>query len=436
MRATLKKIIALALSAVILTYASGCFINDAVDSIRGRLFDTINFEDDSSYTPVEPVEIVECNYYAPIDITYGRDGLTTDSQMECYNGMEEAVYRISEEQNENGLYAVGKIIIDDGDFSEADMRVCISAFNLDNPDVFWLSNQFSYGTMSGKTTLQLYSYVSGTECAEKVDALNTAVENIVTSIPANLNQYHLEKYIHNTILDSCDYAENVRDIDDGWTEFSAYGALVGGSAVCEGYSYAMSLLLNNVGIPTSCVSGSSNGELHMWNVVQIDGNWYHIDSTWDDSEGTYYSYFNLTQTQIESDHTIAGIYTEMSEDKIAGVNNELFNIFVPECTADSANYFVVESTYVYDFDECTDIMVNDLVQAANNKDSEFTIKFDSSIEFNEALNVMFYEEPYYMFGYIAGANEQLGDGNKISNDAISIIIIENFNSVVVKLEYA
>lgn len=57
-------------------------------------------------------------------------------------------------------------------------------------------------------------------------------------------------------------------------------------------------------------TGSSKGETHAWNVVRIDGAYYHLDPTWDDPVGQTgfdfisYAYFNLTDEEIRRDHEI------------------------------------------------------------------------------------------------------------------------------------
>jgi len=62
--------------------------------------------------------------------------------------------------------------------------------------------------------------------------------------------------------------------------FSAYGALVEGSAVCQGYAEAYEYLLEKVGIKSElCNSTLLN---HVWNIVYINGISYHVDVTWDD----------------------------------------------------------------------------------------------------------------------------------------------------------
>lgn len=48
--------------------------------------------------------------------------------------------------------------------------------------------------------------------------------------------------------------------------------------VCEGYSRCFNLLLEKAGIETTLVSAVS----HAWNLVKLNGKWYHMDVTWDD----------------------------------------------------------------------------------------------------------------------------------------------------------
>ena len=60
---------------------------------------------------------------------------------------------------------------------------------------------------------------------------------------------------------------------------SIIGALVDGQTTCNGYSMAFHLLMQRLGIPDDfAVSAPMD---HMWNMVQLGGNWYHVDVTWD-----------------------------------------------------------------------------------------------------------------------------------------------------------
>ena len=65
--------------------------------------------------------------------------------------------------------------------------------------------------------------------------------------------------------------------EDG-SVYSSYSVFVNGKAVCQGYSLAFKVLMDRAGI--GCCYVCNYG--HAWNMVELDGNWYHVDCTWDD----------------------------------------------------------------------------------------------------------------------------------------------------------
>ena len=69
----------------------------------------------------------------------------------------------------------------------------------------------------------------------------------------------------------------------------AYGILVMGTAVCNGYAMAFTTMAEQVGLDTVIVTGTdSRGETgadHAWNKVRVDGQWLLVDATWDDPVG-------------------------------------------------------------------------------------------------------------------------------------------------------
>ena len=70
------------------------------------------------------------------------------------------------------------------------------------------------------------------------------------------------------------------DQDDSRASHTAYGLFANATAVCEGYSQAFMLAMERLGVP--CVIVRSEDMEHQWNMVCIDGTWYHVDVTWDD----------------------------------------------------------------------------------------------------------------------------------------------------------
>jgi len=58
---------------------------------------------------------------------------------------------------------------------------------------------------------------------------------------------------------------------------TAFGALVNGSAVGEGFAMAFKALCDELGFDCRVVLGLYDGRIHAWNIVLIDGEYYHID---------------------------------------------------------------------------------------------------------------------------------------------------------------
>ena len=65
---------------------------------------------------------------------------------------------------------------------------------------------------------------------------------------------------------------------------NAYGALVEGKADAEGYAFAVREVLTLLDIPSAVIYGSCGGEKHVWNVVNIGDEWYHLDCWYDDAD--------------------------------------------------------------------------------------------------------------------------------------------------------
>ena len=120
-------------------------------------------------------------------------------------------------------------------------------------------------------------------------ALEQAVNAILQG--ASGTDYDKARYFHDAILDRCSYNSGAVSVYQPMS-CEAYGALVEGSAICEGYAKAFKLLCNRAGIACEIVGGTVNGEAHMWNYVQIGGDYYLVDATFDDAPGVgAYDYF-------------------------------------------------------------------------------------------------------------------------------------------------
>lgn len=80
-----------------------------------------------------------------------------------------------------------------------------------------------------------------------------------------------------------------------------YGALVNGKAICTGYTAAFQYLAEKLGLHCLSISGDGGGVPHAWNLLWLDGNWYHVDVTWMDrggKEDINWSYFLCSDDEM------------------------------------------------------------------------------------------------------------------------------------------
>ena len=90
---------------------------------------------------------------------------------------------------------------------------------------------------------------------------------------------------------------------------SAYSAVVNHETVCAGYARAFQFLLQQYGIPCYLCVGYA-GEPHAWNIVCLDGKYYNVDVTWDDTEeesGVSYDWYNRSDADYATTHLRQGL---------------------------------------------------------------------------------------------------------------------------------
>lgn len=129
----------------------------------------------------------------------------------------------------------------------------------------------------------------------------------VHAIPKDFSTYDKYRYLAALISIRTSYDHS---FENGKQTSTAYGAIEGGSAICQGYSTAFEYLCKKANLWCRQVSGVSQGMSHAWNLVKLESGTYHVDVTWadDDLNATlddgWQKYFMLTQEQILEDHEI------------------------------------------------------------------------------------------------------------------------------------
>ena len=116
--------------------------------------------------------------------------------------------------------------------------------------------------------------------AQDVAAMQVKLDQLVGQANT-LCQTDLEKvfYVHEWLVQNIAY-DREHLSDDVQDDHNLRGALLEGTAVCDGYAKTYALTLRKLGITGVLVTSKDIG--HAWNMVELDGNWYQVDCTWDD----------------------------------------------------------------------------------------------------------------------------------------------------------
>ena len=155
-------------------------------------------------------------------------------------------------------------------------------------------------------TIKFTTGFYATEAQEK--QVDKAVYNFTSSLKtSSLSDYQIIKAVHDYICSKTSYDYDAALYPrKNLTAFSAYGALVGGKCVCQGYAAAFYRICRELGYRVRFVSSNPNEGCHAWNIVELDGKFYFVDCTWDDQildEGldfSKYAYFLVSYENVQA----------------------------------------------------------------------------------------------------------------------------------------
>ena len=235
---------------------------------------------------IESGEVKNRNY---IDSEfYPYFGLLNDAQKEVY-------YDIIEGANEykESVVPSKKIHIED-------VKDIYYAVMYDHPEIFWLNSKYSYDYYHDsneviKINLSYTDVINNIE--ENRRLFDAAIDSIVNVASTYQLDFEKEKYVHDTLISLIAYDTEYKD------DQSAFNAMVTHKAVCAGYAKSFQIIMTKLGIPTYYITGEAKGE-HAWNLVLLEDGYYNVDVTWDDQiDRTIYTYFNVNEEKISTDHT-------------------------------------------------------------------------------------------------------------------------------------
>lgn len=364
-----------------------------------------------------------------IKTTLGYRSLSNQAERTCYKYIAEKAEKISDNADKSGLYEIDPITIKNYVMDSYQIKKVLYAVQNDHPEIFWISNTFSYYTDKKSTTIKLSSTFSKHDQQSAANELNKKIFNVLSKIPAGYSDYEKEMFIHDYIVENCSYADRQ---NQNPRIFTSYGCLVQGHAVCEGYSKALQILMCAAGIECRTIQGSRGNETHMWNLVRIDDNWYHVDVTWDDKEQlNRYSYFNLDDNLIRKDHQIAVSASERPQDYF---KNQYYNFALPQCTSLKDNYFEKNAVKIENENNLKDnTIVKKLAEVKANSQNIIYIKVSDKIGLEKAKSILFSNNSNVFFDHIKNANKSTKFGKALNTSQIEYTECKPQNVLAVKL---
>lgn len=177
------------------------------------------------------------------------------------------------------------------------LRNIFAAVYNDHPELFWLETAYAckYKRTGQCVEIDLEFNRTTQELDSAKEEFNSQVGMIAAGAQELPDQYTKEKFVHDALLERISYNARAE------MNQSAYSALVNGETVCAGYARAFQYILQQLGIPCYYCTGFA-GESHAWNIVALDDGYYNVDTTWDDTDGGNYDYFNKTDGDYARSH--------------------------------------------------------------------------------------------------------------------------------------
>lgn len=205
------------------------------------------------------------------------------------------------------------------------------AFELDHPEIFYVETtslnlltktttnllgrtkyEYTIQPKDGGYTYLTESFNSEYDVNQAIDRIESIANNVANNANLKDSRYEKIKYVHDYIVDNAHYDQQ------GLAENSTiYGLMINNAAICEGYAKSFKYMMDKLNIPCVVIYGegiSSDGssEYHAWDEVQMeDGNWYAIDTSWDDpiiigngklTDEYKYKYFLVGSDNFSSSH--------------------------------------------------------------------------------------------------------------------------------------
>ena len=235
------------------------------------------------------------------------------------------------------------------------LQECFEEVKNENPDLFYVeSYSYNYSNSNEKewvvTLRYRKEYCSDANQSipdkEKIETARTEYQDgmnrALASVDDAMSDVEKVLAIHDWLVRECDYDEHAylnEDVSED--SYSDAGVFIEGKAVCNGYALAFSVLMQQLGIPSYFVGSYRMN--HAWNLVYVNGAWYHVDTTWDDPVMDKTTVWGFENNDYADEGYVSHKYFLLSDEEIKKENHYGWSSDLPK--ADKSGTF--EGTCFY-----------------------------------------------------------------------------------------
>lgn len=190
-------------------------------------------------------------------------------------------------------------------------------FFYNNPQYYFIENTIYFMSFldEGSLGFKIYDeFQDGEIRSDYTVRVSEKLSAWVQDAGSRKNGYEKIKRAHDIVCDATVYRKAAYD------QSISSIVLFGGDGVCTAYALCFEAICNKLGYPTILVTSSG----HAWNMVELGGQWYQSDCTWDDTSTAWiYDYFLVSDSTIKS-----------KDQNANHVLSAMWNGIVPSCPAD------------------------------------------------------------------------------------------------------
>lgn len=180
----------------------------------------------------------------------------------------------------NEIYSAFKnfddiIDVEFSDLTPGNVEKYLTMVLKDNPELFFIGQGMKYDVNSEGFVSRIYPKYTYTKQAYKssLEFCEREVQKIIFLLDSQMSHYDIALFVHDYLCTHYEY-------DTSGEGDNMYDFLRSGRGNCQGYTFTYTYILRKCGLNVSFAA--SDSLMHIWNVIELEDKWFHVDVTWDD----------------------------------------------------------------------------------------------------------------------------------------------------------